>query len=218
MLAAMSTDTPRYTIVPVAERQAYWIGGQRQAVIAGAGQTGKRYALSHSTIAVGGTSALTFNLTNTNIIALTGLAFSDALPTGLVISTPNGLTGTCGGGTITALAGTGTLLETQLSAGSVDVTAYAVRTPSGGLNIILVNKDTLQNLTLTIQANQPVETASMQTMTGPSLAAVSGVTIQGATINKDGTFAPASAGTLTPAAGQTTCFLPALSAALISIT
>jgi hypothetical protein len=117
-----------------------------------------------------------------------------------------------------ALAGTGALLETHLSTGSVDVTAYAVRTPSGGLNIILVNKDTLQNLTLTIQANQPVETASMQTMTGPSLAALAGVTIQGATMNKDGTFAPASPGTLTPAAGRTTCFLPALSAALISIT
>jgi hypothetical protein len=117
-----------------------------------------------------------------------------------------------------ALAGTGTLLETQLSAGSVDVTAYAVKTPSGGLNIVLVNKDTLQNLTLTIQANQPVKTASMQTMTGPSLAALSGVTIQGATMNKDGSFAPASPGTLTPAVGQTTCFLPALSAALISIT
>jgi hypothetical protein len=117
-----------------------------------------------------------------------------------------------------ALAGTGTLLETQLSAGSVDVTAYAVRTPSGGLNIILVNKDTLQNVTLTIQANQAIETASMQIMTGPSLAAVSGVAIQGATMNKDGTFAPASPGTLTPAGGQTTCFLPALSAALISIT
>jgi hypothetical protein len=117
-----------------------------------------------------------------------------------------------------ALAGSGTLLETQVSAGSVDVTAYAVRTPSGGLNIVLVNKDTLQNLTLTIQANQAIETASMQIMTGPSLAAVSGVTIQGATMNKDGTFAPASPGTLTPAAGRTTCFLPALSAALISIT
>jgi hypothetical protein len=117
-----------------------------------------------------------------------------------------------------ALAGSGTLLETQVSAGSVDVTAYAVRTPSGGLNIILVNKDTLQNLTLTIQANQAIHTASMQIMTGPSLAAVSGVTIQGATMNKDGTFAPASPGTLTPAEGQTTCFLPALSAALISIT
>ncbi len=117
-----------------------------------------------------------------------------------------------------ALAGTGTLLETQISVGSVDATAYAVKTPSGGLNIVLVNKDTLQNLTLTIQANQPVNTASIQTMTGPGLTALSGVTIQGATMNKDGTFAPASPGTLTPADGRTTCFLPALSAALISIT
>jgi hypothetical protein len=117
-----------------------------------------------------------------------------------------------------ALAGTGTLLETRLSAGSVDVTAYAVRTPSGGLNLILVNKDTLQNLTLTIQANQPIHAASMQTMTGSSLDAISGVTIQGATVNQDGTFAPASPGTLTPSAGQTTCYIPALSAALISIT
>ncbi len=117
-----------------------------------------------------------------------------------------------------ALTGTGTLLETQLSAGSVDVTAYAVRTPSGGLNLVLVNKDSLQNLTLTIHPNQAIQTASMQMMTGPSLAALSGVTIQGATMNQDGSFAPASPGTLTPAGGQITCFLPALSAALISIT
>jgi hypothetical protein len=117
-----------------------------------------------------------------------------------------------------ALAGQGTMLQTQLSAGSVDATAYAVRTSSGGLNLILVNKDLLQGLTLTIQANQTIHTASMQIMTGPGLAANSGVTIQGATMNNDGSFAPASAGTLTPVGGQTTCFIPSLSAALISIT
>ena len=116
------------------------------------------------------------------------------------------------------LAGAGTLLETQLSAGKVDVTAYAVRTASGGLNLMLVNKDTLQNLTLTIQTNQRIETASPQTMTGPSLAAISGVTIQGATIDTDGSFAPASPVTLTVSASQTTCYIPALSATLISIT
>ena len=43
-----------------------------------------------------------------------------------------------------SLAGAGTLLQTQLSAGSVDVTAYAVKTASGGLNLILVNKDPLR--------------------------------------------------------------------------
>jgi hypothetical protein len=117
-----------------------------------------------------------------------------------------------------ALAGLGTLLETQLSAGSVDVTAYAVRNPSGGLNLIVVNKDTLQNLTHTIETSQSIQTATLETMTGPSLAAISGVTIQGATVNSDGSFAPASADTLTPSGTQTTCFIPALSAVLISIT
>ena len=48
------TDTSRFTVVPVAQRRAYWIGGQHQAVIAGAPATGGRYALSHSTIAAGG--------------------------------------------------------------------------------------------------------------------------------------------------------------------
>ena len=62
-----------------------------------------------------------------------------------------------------ALAGSGTLLETQLSAGSVDATAYAVRTASGGLNLIVVNKDEVQNLSLTIQTGQKIETATLQT-------------------------------------------------------
>jgi hypothetical protein len=117
-----------------------------------------------------------------------------------------------------ALAGPGTLLATQLSAGSLDATAYAVRTPTGGLNLIVVNKDTLQNLTLTIETSQQIQAANQQMMLGPSLAATSGVTIQGATVNKDGSFAPASPDTLTPAGTQTTCSIPALSAALISIT
>ena len=48
------TDTPRFTVVPVNQRRAYWVGGQHQAVIAGGPETAGRYALSHSTIAVGG--------------------------------------------------------------------------------------------------------------------------------------------------------------------
>ncbi len=89
-----------------------------------------------------------------------------------------------------ALAGQGTLIETQLSAGTVDATAYAVRTASGGLNLVVVNKDTLQNMILAIETNQNIQLATLQTMTGASLAATSGVTIQGATVNPDGSFFP----------------------------
>lgn len=50
----MSSETPRFTLIQPADRRTYWVGGQRQAVIVGGADTGNRYALSHSTIAVGG--------------------------------------------------------------------------------------------------------------------------------------------------------------------
>lgn len=117
-----------------------------------------------------------------------------------------------------ALAGSGALLQTQLSAASLAVTAYAVKTPSGGLNLVVVNKEPQHTLDLEIETSQSIGTATMQTMTGVSLSATSGVTIQGATVNKDGSFAPASPATLTVSGTRTHCSLPALSAALILIT
>ena len=50
----MTAAHPASPSSPSPERRAYWIGGQRQAVIAGGPETANRYALSHSTIAVGG--------------------------------------------------------------------------------------------------------------------------------------------------------------------
>ncbi len=40
---------------------------------------------------------------------MTGVGVTDTLPAGLVVSTPNGLTGSCSGGTITATAGSGSV-------------------------------------------------------------------------------------------------------------
>src|SRR6185503_6423187 len=65
-----------------------------------------------SPIPQGSSSTLRFTLTNPNTAtALTGVGFSDTLPTGLLVATPNGLTTTCTvgtltGGTTTATAGT----------------------------------------------------------------------------------------------------------------
>ena len=59
-------------------------------------------------IPANGTASLSFTITNPNAAtALTGVGFTETFPAGLVISTPNGLTGSCGGGAITATAGTG---------------------------------------------------------------------------------------------------------------
>ena len=68
-----------------------------------------------ASIPLNGATTLSFTITNSEAVALTGVAFSDSLPAGLVVSTPNGLTGSCGGGTITATAGSGTVSLTGAS-------------------------------------------------------------------------------------------------------
>ena len=63
-----------------------------------------------ASIPVNGSTSLSFTINNPNTtISLTGVAFTDTLPAGLVVATPNGLNGTCGGGTITAVAGSGSV-------------------------------------------------------------------------------------------------------------
>jgi hypothetical protein len=123
------------------------------------------------------------------------------------------------------LAGQGTLYTTQISAGSLNVTAYAVKRSSGGLNLVVVNKDLTQNLQLTAQLPESARSATLLEMTqltsgnsAPDLTATSGVTIQGASVNTDGTFSPSASYTLNPSGSKLECYVPALSAVLIQIT
>jgi len=116
-----------------------------------------------------------------------------------------------------SLAGQGTLFDTTVSASGLDVSAYAVERPDGGLNIIAVNKDTTRNLQLTIECGQAVRSAELIVMTGPSLEATSGVAIQGAMVAQNGSFTPGAPYTATASDGTVSCYLGALSAALIQI-
>ena len=57
-------------------------------------------------VPLNGLTSLGFTITNPNTgSSLTSVAFTDSLPAGLVVGSPNGLTGSCGGGIITATAG-----------------------------------------------------------------------------------------------------------------
>jgi hypothetical protein len=120
------------------------------------------------------------------------------------------------------LAGQGLVYATQVSAGSLNVTAYAVQPQSGGLNLVIVNKDPTQNLQLTAQLPKSFDSASLLQMTqwsagnsGPELTATEGVTIQGATVNLGGTFVAGAAYSLNTNGSQISCYVPALSAVLI---
>jgi hypothetical protein len=89
-----------------------------------------------------GSTSLTFTIHNPGASTLTGIAFTDNLPAGLVVSTPNGLSGACGG-TVTAAAGSGSvsLAGGTLAAGgsctiAVNVTATTTGSKSNTTGVI----------------------------------------------------------------------------------
>ncbi len=72
-------------------------------------------SFTQSSVLLNRTISLSFLLTNPNVATtLTGVAFTDSLPAGLVIATPSGLSSTCGG-TSTAVQGTGSVSLTGVN-------------------------------------------------------------------------------------------------------
>ena len=104
-------------------------------------------AFGSAVVAPGGTTSLTFTLANSNAMPLTGVAFTDAFPAGLVVATPNGLTGSCGGGTITAVAG----------AASVALVGAMLPASGGcsfGVNVTVQGTGLMRNTTGTLTSNE----------------------------------------------------------------
>jgi len=99
-------------------------------------------------IPLGGATSLSFTITNpsANVIPLTGIAFSDTLPSGLVVATPNGLTSTCTG---TQLASVST---TAISSSGVTLASGASCTFS--VNVKDSNAGVKSNTTGAITSNE----------------------------------------------------------------
>jgi len=86
-----------------------------------------------SSILQGASSTLTFTFSNPNASPLSGIAFTDDLPAGLVVATPNNLTAiTCSSGsvltlpTITAVAGSTTITMTGLQLAANSTCSFSV--------------------------------------------------------------------------------------------
>jgi|GEM_PF-559341 len=121
------------------------------------------------------------------------------------------------GVTLFTLAGQGMLLGTSISAGGLNASAYAIQAANGAISIVVNNKDQTQNLNLTIQLPRAATAAQLIQMNGPALDAATGVTIQGASIQPNGSFSPAPASSLTVNGSSVTCYVSAMSAAVIQV-
>lgn len=94
---------------------------------------------------IGETTALIFTVQNFNAVPITGVAFSDTLPSGLTVGTPNGLTGSCGSGTVTA---TGTSIG--LSGGTIAASGSC----TFSVNVTAIGAGAQNNTTSTVTSNE----------------------------------------------------------------
>jgi fimbrial isopeptide formation D2 family protein/uncharacterized repeat protein (TIGR01451 family) len=127
-------------------------------------------AFGAASIPLNGSTSLSFTIQNNNTTtALTGVGFSDTLPTGLVISTPNGLTGSCGGGTITATQATNVISLSGASIAASSSCTFSINVT--GIAAGLQN-NTTGNVTSTEGGTGGTASASVKVEAPPSIAKV----------------------------------------------
>ena len=127
-----------------------------------------------ASILLNGSTTLSFTITNPagNPAPLTGIGFTDSLPAGLVVSTPPNLTGACGGGSISATGGSGSvsLSGASLTSGqtcnfevNVTGTASGVKSNSVTVNSTEGGQGNTSSANLTVQ-----QTVQISVGTNPS--------------------------------------------------
>src|SRR6266481_2806239 len=95
-----------------------WLAAPVAAFFALLAQPTISKSFNPSGLSIGQSSILTFTINNPSGSAITGVAFTDTFPTNLFVLNPNGLTGSCGAGTITT-SNTATHGAVSLSGGTI---------------------------------------------------------------------------------------------------
>jgi hypothetical protein len=128
-------------------------------------------------IGVGGTATLSFTIQDNNSSGTeTGIGFTDTLPSGVVIDTPNGESGTCGtNGVVTANQGTNTI---SLTGGSLKGGAAGSSSSSCLVSVNVTSNtpgDNYSNTAGPVSSSDGTGTSDTQTLTVAGEPTISGL-------------------------------------------
>jgi hypothetical protein len=84
----------------------------------------------------------------------------------------------------------GKQLHTTINGGSASLSAHAAVASDGAIVVILNNKDDTHAVVANVDFGTPRTSATLLTLTAPSLASTSGVLLGNAPIASDGTWTP----------------------------
>ncbi len=110
----------------------------------------------------------------------------------------------------------GSAIPAVVSLGSnINFTAYGVRQTNGGISALLDNKETNNDVEVTINLGPNVSAAQMIELTGPALNSTNGYALGGAAINADGSWTGGVQSLTSTTNGQLTLMVPTISAVLL---
>jgi len=114
-----------------------------------------------------------------------------------------------------SLMGPGRLLDVSPPGTSLSISAYAIA-GRGRTCIMLVNKEPLARINVEIMSGLGVKTATLMTLSAPALDSVSGIRLNGAPIEADGSWSPGPPATVAVRNGSMTVAMEPATAVLVT--
>jgi hypothetical protein len=116
-----------------------------------------------------------------------------------------------------AQAAKGEQIALTVDAGGANLTAYAARQNAGAMTVTVINKDQSRDAAVEVTGPAALQQAQVMRLTAPSLTAMNGMLLGGATVAGDGSWTGGKADPVRVVRGKALLDVPASSAALVTL-